>query len=265
MPFCFPGNAAVGSHQLKNNRRVPLGADWMSHNSLTTHRPPLCDPDTSKIRARGQTRMTRCSASLLVCAILPGTVGSFGLLLPPCPRLTHQDGASRQSSRHRMPSVGRHSSVPPGTSRPERARRWSPLAASPGPDEEQRPPSPDAESTAEAVLRRLSPSELEGMKARLSLDGGLEGEGIIAEAVPILAAKIRARETAQEVGRSAAVAAEYRPDDVQAPAPAPAVARAPPVAPSREQSEGDWAGGNGVVKGWVGEKGSRRLVTMCVQ
>lgn len=58
----------------------------------------------------------------------------------------------------------------------------------------------DAEAQAEAALRKLSPSELAGMKSRLGLDDSLEGEEqILASAVPILADKIRARAAAQEV------------------------------------------------------------------
>lgn len=57
----------------------------------------------------------------------------------------------------------------------------------------------DAEAKAEAALRKLSPSELAGMKSRLGLDDSLEGdELIVLSAVPILASKIRARAAAQE-------------------------------------------------------------------
>lgn len=60
-----------------------------------------------------------------------------------------------------------------------------------------------AEGKAEAVLRKLSPSELAGMKPRLGLDPGLEGEEeIIARAVPILADKIRTKSASQEVSTS---------------------------------------------------------------
>lgn len=56
-----------------------------------------------------------------------------------------------------------------------------------------------ARQRAEATLRKLSPSELETIKDRLNLDEyGLHGtEDIIKRAVPILAAKLLANETAR--------------------------------------------------------------------
>lgn len=58
----------------------------------------------------------------------------------------------------------------------------------------------DAEAKAEATLRKLSREELSGMKPRLGLDLSLQDdEEIIAQAVPVLAGKIRARAAAQEV------------------------------------------------------------------
>lgn len=74
----------------------------------------------------------------------------------------------------------------------------------------QPPPLPpadgDAEAKAEAALRKLSPSELAGMKSRLGLDESLEGEEkILAGAVPVLAEKIRARAAAQEVTPSSQI------------------------------------------------------------
>lgn len=69
--------------------------------------------------------------------------------------------------------------------------------SSPNPQED------GAEARAEKALRKLSPSELSGMKARLGLDPSLEGgEDIIAQAVPVLADKIRARAASQQVSRA---------------------------------------------------------------
>ncbi|CAM9955913.1 unnamed protein product, partial [Scytosiphon promiscuus] len=126
-----------------------------------------------------------------------------------------------------------------------------------------------AEGKAEAVLRKLSSSELAGMKPRLGLDPGLEGdEEIIARAVPILAERIRAKSASQEVGRSTTAAAEIRPPqaatETKTTTPKPAVALSPAEQASGGFSpQGDWAGGaadEGVTRGWVGEKGSRRWV-----
>ncbi|CAM9434544.1 unnamed protein product, partial [Laminaria digitata] len=139
---------------------------------------------------------------------------------------TTTNGASR-SALVRQLQAGTMAGAGAERRRPRRRRRrllLSPLSASSAADEEAPLPSPPpssaslseaertaeqptAEETAEAALRKLSPSELEGMKPRLGLDRQLEGEAIIAGAIPILAAKIQARALAQEVGRSAAAAA----------------------------------------------------------
>lgn len=193
--------------------------------------------------------MGRCSAFLLVWAVVPTTVGSFGLPIPSRSRPALYEGTtSRGTCRdRRLANNSYHCGVPHANRRKKGA--WlPPLTASSSGEE----PASEAEETAEAILRRLSPSELEGTKARLGLDDNLQGDDIIEEAVPILAAKIRARAAAQEVGRSAAVAAEYLPED------AAVSASSPPSAGLA--SAGDWVGEDGVERGWVGEKGKRRWV-----
>lgn len=82
------------------------------------------------------------------------------------------------------------------------SRRVGEAFSSPNPVEDD-DVDDDAEARAETALRKLSPSELSGMKGRLGLDLSLEGgEDIIAQAVPVLADKIRARAAAQEVSRA---------------------------------------------------------------
>lgn len=73
------------------------------------------------------------------------------------------------------------------------------LKASPLSNEEERGSLEAARQRAEAVLRKLSPSELETIKDRLNLEEyGLHGtEDIIKRAVPILATKLLANETAR--------------------------------------------------------------------
>lgn len=114
-----------------------------------------------------------------------------------------------------------------------------------------------AANKAEAALRKLTPEELEGMKARLNLNNELQGEEILSQAVPILAVKIQAREAAQRVGRSAGIAAEYTPGKAANTSPTPRV-----QIEDQEgvRNQGDWVGEDGVERGWVGEKGHRRWV-----
>ena len=81
--------------------------------------------------------------------------------------------------------------APQGRGDEETRTSWSPPPLAPAYD--------DAEAKAGAALRKLSPSELAGMKARLGLDDRLESaEEIMAAAVPVLADKIRARAAAEE-------------------------------------------------------------------
>lgn len=225
--------------------------------------------------------MGRCS--LLVWAVIPATVGGFGggpLLLSPRTGFTRQHDTSSspgadpyrrllntQQCNCNNSSRGKrahHSATR------QRASRWTPQLSSSVSDDDAQgvPPISDAAQKAEAALRKLSPEELEGMKPRLGLDDALQGEDIISQAVPILAAKIREREMAQAVGLSAArAAAEERADEEKketAPAfPVQSEAVPEPVLRSpAEASRVDWAGGDGdgVERGWVGEKGSRRWV-----
>eukprot|EP00903_Cladosiphon_okamuranus_P014023 g13040.t1 len=109
----------------------------------------------------------------------------------------------------------------------------------------------DAEAKADAALRKLSPSELAGMKSRLGLDESLESEEeILAGAVPILADKIRARAAAEEVPSTPLSSASLRSPAEQA--------------SGGSAAQDNWAGGassgSGVGKDWVVEKGSRRWV-----
>ncbi|CAM9675130.1 unnamed protein product [Ectocarpus fasciculatus] len=243
--------------------------------------------------------MERWSAWLLLCALRTASVASFGLLLPPSPRCGALHPAApisapnadasrlRPANRHRRLAVlGGTAAAPAARATPPRRRRLgrpslsmaSSALESAGENEGEVNSSPnpedgggvedDAEERAENALRKLSPSELSGMKARLGLDLGLEGgEDIIAQAVPVLADKIRARAAAEELERSAAVSAQRLPaqqDSTKSSTSSPTA----PLSPAGQASgggstRGDWAGrteGDGVEKGWVGEKGSRRWV-----
>lgn len=210
--------------------------------------------------------MGRCS--LLVWAIIPATVGSFGGPLSPgtgCIRQhdTSSPGAYRYRRLYNHNNSSGKGARNPATRRQQRAARWpSQLPASATTDDAHGSPLSEATQKAEAALRRLSPAELEGMKARLGLDDALQGEDIISHAVPVLAAKIRQREMAQEVGLRAAPPAERGANEETAPAPPHAQSAASVPAPRSmaESSRLDWEGGDGVERGWVGEKGSRRWV-----
>lgn len=198
--------------------------------------------------------MRRHCASLVALAAIPAMVGSFSVFQPPCPYHSNRGAISRH---RRTRSIAANNGRLPTRRERRRPSRISVAAASESStprDTEQRTPQPSPEYTAESVLRRLSPSELEGMKGRLGLDDSLEGEETIAQAVPLIAAKIRAREAAQE-GQSAAVAAEQRP---------PADMKELQLKISRQitsqSSEANWAGEDGVERGWVGDKGNRRWV-----
>ncbi|CBJ31304.1 conserved unknown protein [Ectocarpus siliculosus] len=241
--------------------------------------------------------MERWPPSLLLCALTTASVASFGLLLPPSPRCSPFHPAAAISAPDadapRLPTADRHcrTATLGGTAAalaaeatPPRRRRLVRLSLSTasstpesaGEDQGKAFSSPnpqegvdDAEARAETALRKLSPSELSGMKARLGLDLSLEGgEDIIAQAVPVLADKIRAKAAAQESERSAAVPAQHQPAPQQDPTKRSTSSSTVPLSPAEQASaggspRGDWAGGaegDGVEKGWVGEKGSRRWV-----
>lgn len=158
---------------------------------------------------------------------------------------------------------------------------------------EEREAEEAARLKAETILRKLTPQELEGIKTRLGLDDSLEGvDNIIDQAVPILVAKILARQVQsermeQESNYPETGTAElngnpsgaplgsngYPSDDVNAPSgPTPRSSAAADddsvksephlTRPQEEASKGEWVaiGTDGEERGWVGEKGNRRWV-----
>lgn len=158
---------------------------------------------------------------------------------------------------------------------------------------EEREAEEAAHLKAETTLRKLTPQELQGIKSKLGLDDSLEGaDNIIDRAVPILVAKILARQAQfrrmeQESNSPETGTAElngspagepqasdgYRNDEADVPngvtprssagGGGNSVKSAPRMARShKEGSKGEWVtiGADGEERGWVGEKGNRRWV-----